>query len=145
MRIAVPFSFRQPFKDLKDVVMANDFGSLIIDMKPLDNFKDSLVDNTRIFTNLKTSLQPFGILYLTKIPMMLPFCLPKMLLTDVTEKFSIIYTNLNASTQSYCFDGKKDLEHYFLVPGFGNVSTGFSICSIGPRMSIGCMSDEVFM
>lgn len=88
---------------------------------------------------------PFGILYMTKFPALLPFLLPKYVQKDLTNKFSIIYTNLNSTTQPLCFDGKYDIEHYFLVPGYGNVSTGFSICTMGQRMSIGCFSDEVYM
>lgn len=125
--------------------MLNDFGSLFIDLKCCDNFEDSLKDCNTVFSRLKTSLMPFGILYLTKIPALFPFGLPKMIQRDLTNKFSIIYTNLNASTLPYSFDGKRDTTHYFLVPGYGRVSTGFSICTIGPRMSIGCFSDEVYM
>ena len=143
VRLAIPFSLRQPFKKLNDVRMINNFGSLLVDLKVCDNFDDSLKDCKQVFNRLKTSLMPFGILYLTKIPAMLPYGLPKLVLQDLTKKFSVIYTNLNASTQCYHFDGKKDLEHYFLVPGYGRVSTGFAICTIGPRMSLAAFSDEV--
>merc|ERR1712127_729757 len=33
LHVAVPFSFRQPFKNIKDVKMHNDFGSILVDLK----------------------------------------------------------------------------------------------------------------
>lgn len=145
VRMALPFSFRQPFKTLADVQMRNDFGCLLLDLKLCSGFDESLKDCASVFGKLKTSLMPFGVLYSVKIPHLLPFGIPKALLRGLTDKFSIIYTNLNASTESYSFDGKKDLMHYFLVPGNGKVSTGFSLCTIGKRMSLGVFSDEVYM
>jgi NRPS condensation-like uncharacterized protein len=79
VRLAIPFSFRQPFKKLSDVKMTNDFGSLFVDLKTCDNFEASLKDCVSVFNKLKTSLMPFGILYLTKIPALFPFSIPKFL------------------------------------------------------------------
>lgn len=119
IRMAIPFSFRQPFKELKDVKFKNDFGSILMDLKLFDNFDDNLKDCKRQLDGLKTSLNPYGVYYLTRLPLLLPYDLPKMISNDASNKFSLIYTNLNASTEQYCFDGKRDLIHYFLVPGYG--------------------------
>jgi len=62
-------------------------------------------------------------------------------MNDTTDKFSLDYTNLNSSKEPYSFDGKADVGHYFLSPGYGNLATGVSICTIGPRMSLGVLSD----
>lgn len=42
VRLAIPFSLRQPFEKVTDVKMLNDFGSLFIDLKCTDNFDESL-------------------------------------------------------------------------------------------------------
>ena len=66
-------------------------------------------------------------------------------MTDSTNKFSLIYTNLNASKESYSFDGKKDVGNYFLVPGYGTICSGVSLCTIGQRMSLAVYCDQVSM
>lgn len=62
--MALPFSFRQPFKQLSDVKLNNDFGCLLVDLKLLDNFDAALKDVNTTFSNMKTSLLPFGVYYL---------------------------------------------------------------------------------
>lgn len=42
MKIAVPFSLRQPFKKISDVKMCNDFGSLLIRLPLYRDFEDAL-------------------------------------------------------------------------------------------------------
>jgi len=140
---AVPFSLRQPFATLKDIKMVNDFGSLLVPLKPFKEIDDALPSIKKEFNKLKGSLMPFGVLYSTKISVSLPFLLPKMMLDDLTDKYSIVYSNLNASKTEYFFDGKRNLGHYFVAPGCGKLSTGISLCTVGPRMSLGIFSDEV--
>ena len=125
--------------------MCNDFGSILIDLVPIKEFDDALPEFKKIFSKLKGSLMPFGVLYSTKISVSLPFLLPKVMLEDLTDKFSIVFTNLNASRKIYYFNGKKNLAHYFVAPGVGKLSTGVSICTVGDNMSIGVFSDAVHM
>jgi len=68
-----------------------------------------------------------------------------MMLDDLTDKYSIVYSNLNASKKDYYFDGKKNIGHYFVAPGVGKLSTGVSLCTIGSKMSLGIFSDAVQM
>lgn len=143
LNVAVPFSLRQPFKTLTDVKMKNDFGSILINLKPIKEFSDALPVVKKQFGELKGSLMPFGVLYSTKISVSLPFLLPKMMLDDLTDKYSIVYSNLNASKNSYWFDGKKNLHHFFVAPGVGKLTTGVALCTVGTNMSIGVFSDEV--
>ena len=42
IRVAVPFSFRQPFKRVKDIKMNNDFGSMLVELKLFSDVNDSL-------------------------------------------------------------------------------------------------------
>ena len=141
MHIAVPFSFRQPFKNIKDVKMHNDFGSILVDMKLLEKFGDALVHFKKLFGKLKKSFNPFGVLYATKMTVALPFTLPKLMVDDMTRKLSMVYTNLNASKKCYSFDEKKMLGQFFFANGINKLATTFSILTIGDIMSVGCFSD----
>jgi hypothetical protein len=125
--------------------MRNNFGTLMLDIKLLPDFDQALVYCKKVFSDLKTSLMPFGVLYMVKIPCILPFSLPKIIGYDITKKFSVIYSNVNASTKDYEFDGKKNLSHYFLIPGYGSTAVGFAICTVGNRLSIGMYADQSCM
>jgi len=141
LHIAVPFSFRQPFKNIKDVKMHNDFGSILVDMKLFEKFGDALVHFKKLFGKLKTSFNPFGVLYATKMTVALPFTLPKLIVDDMTRKYTMVYTNLNASKKRYSFDEKKMLGQFFFANGINRLATTFSILTIGDIMSVGCFSD----
>lgn len=84
---------------------------------------------------------PFGVLYTTKLSVMFPYTIPQMLLEDLTGKFTMVYSNLNASKKPYVFDDKKMIGHFFFPPGLIKLGTGFSILTIGDIMSVGCFSD----
>lgn len=88
---------------------------------------------------------PFGVLYATKIVVALPFLLPKFLADDLSYKFTLVYSNLNASRTEYNFDGKNCIGHYMFAPGVGSIATTISFCSVGNRMSIGVFSDRAYM
>ena len=141
IHIAVPFSFRQPQPTVAEVKMNNDFGSLLLSMKLFDSFNDALPYYKELFGALKSSLNPFGVLYTTKMTVSLPFTLPKLLSEDLTRKFTIVYSNLMASRTNYVFDGKNMTGVFFFAPGVGKLGTGISILTIGEIISVGCFSD----
>ena len=145
VHVAVPFSFRQPNKDIKNVKMHNDFGSLLINMKLFETVKSALPFYKSLFAKMKTSLAPFGVLYSTKLVVWLPFTMPKMLGDDLTSKFSFVYSNLNASKTVYEFNGAKMRGQFFFAPGVNKLSSGFSVLTIGHIMSVAAFSDEVCM
>jgi len=121
--------------------MHNDFGSILVDMKLFEKFNEALVFYKKLFGKLKTSLDPFGVLYSTKMTVMLPFTLPKIMADDITSKFTMVYTNLNASKKRYSFDDKKMVGQFFFANGVNKLATTFSILTIGDIMSVGCFSD----
>lgn len=141
MVLALPFSFRQPYEKLSDVKLNNDFGTLVIDLNLHDNFENALNECNENFGKMKVSLLPWGSYFLQSIPNILPYGLMRFIFQDLSSKITAIYTNVVASTQPYCFDGKRDLMHYFLLNGFVDVSTGISLCTIGNRMSLGLNTD----
>lgn len=90
---------------------------------------------------MKSSLNPFGVLFATKMTVCFPFTLPKFFAEDMTRKFTIVYSNLMASRKNYVFDGKQVKGVFFFAPGVGKLGTGVSILTIGEIISIACFSD----
>jgi len=121
--------------------MHNDFGSILLDMKLFENQSEALPHYKKVFNVMKKSLNPFGVLYATKMTVALPFTMPKVIADDLTSKFTMVYTNLNASKKRYQFDGKKHIGQFFFANGVNKLATTFSILTIGDIMSVGCFSD----
>lgn len=107
VRLALPFSFRAPFKKLSDVRMVNDFGALLVDFKPCDNFDQALSYCKSTFGKLKRSLQPFAIYLAQKGTYIYPNVIGKFLGILLTKKFTGIYTNVLASKQPLVMNGKE--------------------------------------
>ena len=138
-------SVRAPVKHAKDVVLSNFLKTAFIDMPVIPGFKEAIADSIACYQKMKSSLYPYGILFCQKIPVQLPYTLPKMILLDSTDKLTTTFSNLNISTKSISFDGKRDLEHFLLINGYGNLGTGLVVGTIGTRMNVNCFSDEVNM
>ena len=49
LHAAVPFSFRQPSKNIAEAKMHNDFGSLLVDMKLFEKHGDALPFYKKLF------------------------------------------------------------------------------------------------
>jgi NRPS condensation-like uncharacterized protein len=145
LKMSVPFSLRQPFKSLKDVKMVNDFGGLNVKMVPIEHFDQALDYYAKVFHALKTSLMPFGVVFTTRLAVMLPFNLPKLLVDDLTDKYTMVFSNLVASKNLYIWNGKKNLSHFFIPPGVGKLYTGIGLCSIGPNLSLTVFSDKAML
>jgi len=103
---------------------------------------ESLPYFKKTFGAMKSSLGMFGVLYATKMTVALPFILPKFLSEDLTRKFTMIYTNVNATKKPYIFDNKAMIGLYVLAPGNGKIGTCFSILTAGSVMSVACFSDK---
>ena len=97
------------------------------------------------FGALKHSLLPFGCVYASIVSVSLPFALPRVTLGDITNKYTLIYSNLNASRKVYNWDGKKSVGQFFFVPGLANLYTGVGIMTVEDVMSIAIFSDEVYL
>ena len=145
VRVAVPFSFRQPFKRVQDIKMHNDFGSILVELKLFNELPEALTYYMKLFEKLKTSFAPFGVLLATKLTVALPFAIPKLILDDMTRKYTMVYTNLVASKKPYYFDGKKMLGQFFFAPGVNRLGTCVSILTCGDIMSVACFSDYTQM
>lgn len=66
----------------------------------------------------------------------------KFVVDDLSDKLSIVFSNLQASKKPYEYDGKKLLAHYFVAPGVGRLYTGMGFATVGDVMSMTIFSDE---
>lgn len=125
--------------------MVNDFGGLLINLKPFREYDDAIKFYKQIFENLKSSLMPFGVVMTTRLAMMLPYALPKFLVNDLTDKYSIVFSNVCTAKGEMIWNGKKMESHFVIPPGVGKLYSGISLNSIGPRSTLTVFSDKVML
>ena len=138
----MPFSMRQPVENLSDVKMINDFAALPIKMEIKQTLEESLPVFRKKFHDMKSSLSPFGIQYVFGVCQTLPFTLPKVSMNVLSDKFTMIYSNLNAAKQAFNFNGHKFISCFYFVPAVGKLCCGVSIITVGESMQLACFSDE---
>ena len=59
----------------------------------IENFDEGLEFYKKKLKSLKTSLDPFGVLYLFGITVNLPFFLPRLMINLVSNKYSMVFSN----------------------------------------------------
>jgi hypothetical protein len=91
---------------------------------------------------MRTSLDPYGVFYVFMTTVYLPFILPKFGIDFISDKYTLVFTNLMASKVSYVMDGHKSIGQFFFVPIIGKLSFGISLCTIGDNMSMAAFGDE---
>jgi NRPS condensation-like uncharacterized protein len=105
INIGMPFSLRQPVKDLKDLKLNNDFAALPLKIGVYEKFEPALSAFKKQFKSMRTSLNPFGVLYVFKTSISLPFTLPKYTVDWISDKYTLIFSNLMASKIQFKWDG----------------------------------------
>jgi hypothetical protein len=76
-------------------------------MPIIQDFNEALKIFKKKFQGMKSSLDPFGILYLFRITVNLPFCLPRLAIDFMSNKFAIIFSNNYMSKVPLKFNGVK--------------------------------------
>ena len=107
INMGMPYSLRQPPKSREDVKLVNDFIAVPIELQIRKDINESLPIMKKLFFGLRTSLKPFGTLAAFKLEVNLPYTLPKYINNFISDKFHLLFSNLNASKIPYNFDGKK--------------------------------------
>lgn len=127
----MPYSLRQPFEKLQDIKMVNDFAALPVEIKIKQDFGEALEIFKKQFKAMRTSLDVFGVLQVFNVSVNLPFTLPRHLVDFISDKYTIIYSNLNMSKIPLVLDGKKQVGQFYFVPAVGKICCGISLCTIG--------------
>ena len=58
------------------------------------------------FQYLKNSLDPFGYLNVFRLSVNLPFTFPRIGVNYISDKYTLIWSNINASKKSLIYNGK---------------------------------------
>jgi hypothetical protein len=103
--VGMPFSMRQPVKDLKNFRLDNDMVGMPVEYPVIQDFDKALKVYQKIFKALKSSLDPFGVLYLFRVTVNLPFFFPKIAIDFVSNKFAIIFSNSHMTRVPLRFNG----------------------------------------
>ena len=84
---------------------------------------------------------PFGIRTVQSVSVGTPFTLPKLSMDLLSDKLTLIFSNLNASKEVFDYMGKKFLGSFYYGLAVGKISVGITICSVGHTMHLSCVSD----
>lgn len=122
--------------------MNNDFAAIPVPLNLFESVDVALPFFKQKFKKLRSSLDPFGYLNFFRIAVNLPFTLPKVGVDFISDKYSIIFSNLNATKIPLVFDGKKQTGGFYFVPCVGKLSCGVSLATMGNMMAMACFSDE---
>jgi hypothetical protein len=79
---------------------------------------------------MRNSFDPFGVLYTFKISVNYPFTGPKFGVDYISDKYTMIYSNLNASKKAPIIDGKQMKGVFYFVPAVGKLCCGISVCTV---------------
>ena len=142
INIGMPFSLRQPSKNLQDVKLVNDFITIPVTIPIKKELDEVLPKIKKQFSALKVSMDPFGFLYSFTLLVMLPFTLSKYAVNFISDKYHLLFTNLNASKVPYLWANKKQLGQFYYCTGIGHLNLGIAVCTTGPFMSMSCYADE---
>ena len=94
---------------------------------------------------MRKSLDVYGTYEVFSMSVNLPFTLPRTGLDYISDKYTLIYSNLNASKIPYVINGHKQLGQFYFVPAGALICSGISLCTTGPFMSMACFADESFI
>jgi len=107
VNLGMPFSLRQPAKTLADMKLNNDFAAIPVNIGVHEHFSDAIEGIKKSFKKLRTSMMPYGVLNMFYITISFPFILPKFAVDFLSDKYTLIFSNLNASRIKYSFNGQK--------------------------------------
>ena len=142
INIGMPFSLRQPCKSIKDFKINNDLVAIPTEIKIFSELKKALVHFNKQFKQMRNSLDPFGVYAAFSLTVNFPYTLSRVGLDFITTKYTMAYTNLNASKVPYVWDGKKQKGAYYFAGTPGDLCCCVSLLTTGPFMSFGCFSDR---
>lgn len=140
-----PFSLREAPSDIKNVRLNNQICCITVPIRVFQNFDDALNHFKSFFNSLKKSLLPFGNYMVFRITTNLPFCFPNVLINFVSNKHTMIYSNLNASKKPLLMGGQPSKGNFYFVPSPGKINMGVSIVTIADKMRLSIYADESSM
>ena len=143
--VGMPFSLRETPADIYKVRLNNDFVCMLVDIKLFKHFDDGINHFKMLLGNMKNSLAPFGVYTCCRIATNIPYRLSKFVTDLYTDKYTMIYSNLNANKKRIIFSGHDSQGQFYFAPFPGKAGMGVSIVTIGNLMRLSLYADESFM
>jgi hypothetical protein len=94
------------------------------------------------FRAMRTSLDPFGQFYAFCVAIMMPFTFPRFNIDLISDKYTLILSNLHAQKWALSWDGHKSHGAFFFVPNIFKIGFGVSIITVGDNIGMGVFGDE---
>jgi hypothetical protein len=121
--------------------MCNEFVAIPMTIPIKSQFSEVLTGVKQIFSSMRNSPDPFGVFEFFSILVNLPFILPSFGVHFMANKYTIAYSNLNATKKEFVWDGKKQVGQYYFPPAIGTLSCCISLSTTGKLMSLAVFSD----
>jgi hypothetical protein len=141
INVLIPFSLRQPARNTKEFKMCNEFVAIPMTIPIKSQFSEVLTGVKKIFSSLRNSPDPYGMFEFFSILVNLPFIIPSFGVHFMANKFTLVYSNLNATKIEFVWDGKKQVGQYYFPPAIGTLCCGVSLSTTGKIMSLAVYSD----
>ena len=97
--------------------MINDIAGVSVPITVKKDFEVALKETIAINSSVKNSLTPYCSMAMINFSSSLPYTLAKTCTDDITDKYSLIFSNLNASKKAFKVAGKTQLGQFIFVPG----------------------------
>jgi len=103
----MPFSFRQPAKEFKDLQFNNDVSIFPVRLSLKENIEEGLPIIKEELGTYINSLFPFSIKHSLQLMSHLPYDLLFRFSDDLTKAYTLIFSNINATKRPWQLAGAK--------------------------------------
>lgn len=122
--------------------MINDIAGVGVPIIVRKDFETCLKATVHTYSIIKNSLTAYCSMAMINFSSNLPYTLAKWGTDDISDKYSMIVSNLNASKKPFKVAGKSQLGQFCFVPGVCKLYMSVMFCSTGPHMSMSCYADQ---
>ena len=120
-----------PVKNMKDVKMTNEVNAVCLNLPIRKDIKDIIPLFKKNIKTAMSHLEPFSQLALFNIINSLPYDLYRWALDQVTDKTTLLYSNVNASKVPYVWDGKECTRLFYIANSVGTCNNIFTLVTMG--------------
>lgn len=141
IKLAVPFSLRDPTPNPKHFKLENDFVPITVELDLTLSLEESLKLAKKRMDSLKKSIIPSGQYYFMKFASYMPSFYFKYLSESVGQRHTFIFSNVPGPITPYQITGKKAKKSMFIVAGVGDLACGITIFSCHEIIKVSITAD----
>jgi hypothetical protein len=122
--------------------MNNEMTLLVMPMPIRSAYPEAFKDCRTELKKIMNSFDMFAAETGLRILLLLPGTIVHTIMQDISNLYTILWTNANASKIVFAWDGKKILGQFYFVSGGAGFCTMVNLSTIGPYTSMSCYADE---